>query len=52
MEDNALILKTLIQRAASVKQPLYTMFIDLEKAYDRIPRERLWNILLDELQLD
>lgn len=35
-----------------MKQKLYAMFIDLQKAYDTIPRDRLWSVLLEELNLE
>ena len=45
-------MKTVIQRAIARKEPLFAMFIDLQKAYDSIPRNKLWTVLIDELHLD
>lgn len=52
VDDNCLILKTIVERAVLEKQPLFAVFVDLSKAYDSISRERLWNVLLGELNLD
>ena len=40
--DNLLVMRTLIEQQRSVRSPLYTVFVDLEKAYDSIPRDKLW----------
>jgi hypothetical protein len=41
-----------MQRSKQLKENLFCLFIDLAKAYDSIPRDKLWAALLDELNLD
>ena len=51
IEDNALLLQTAIEKAHAGKEPLYLLFVDLEKAYDSIDRSKLWEVLVGELQI-
>lgn len=43
--DNIAILKTLMDRAKLEKRKLILVFLDIEKAYDRVIREILWKII-------
>lgn len=42
----------MVERAMYHKEPLFAVFVDLSKAYDSISRERLWTVLIDDLNLD
>ena len=37
--------------AAQGRGPLAVAFLDLEKAYDRVPRRRLWEVFAQELDI-
>jgi hypothetical protein len=43
--DNCFILRHVIDAAAVRKKPLYCAFIDFSKAYDRVDRGLLWQVL-------
>ena len=43
--DNALVVRALTERYRHENQPLYCAFIDFAKAYDTVPREKLWRKL-------
>ncbi len=43
--DNVLVLRALTERFRHDSQPLYCAFIDFTKAYDTVPREKLWRKL-------
>ena len=43
--DNTFILRHLTESAEARGKPLYTAFIDFSKAYDRIDRALLWQVL-------
>ena len=43
--DNCFILRHVIDGAGVRKKPLYCAFIDFSKAYDRVDRELLWQVL-------
>ncbi len=40
------ILRTLIEQSKTKKKPLYCCFVDLKKAFDIVPREVLWHVLV------
>ena len=45
--EQALILHTLIQYSNRANKPLAIAYIDLQKAYDRVNRAKLWDALLE-----
>ena len=47
--EQTLILHTLIQFCTRAKKPLGIIFVDLEKAYDRVSRAKLWDCLVQQL---
>jgi hypothetical protein len=49
--DQALILQTVIQYCNKANKPMAIAFIDLEKAYDKINRAKLWDALIQELKI-
>ena len=40
--DTMFVLKILTERYREVQKELDYVFVDLEKAYNRVPREELW----------
>ena len=43
--DNLFTITTLMEKAHKHNQTLFLAFIDLRKAFDRVPREQLWEVL-------
>ena len=46
------MLQTMFQLANTDRDPLYTVFVDLRKAYDCVDRARLYQALVEELGVD
>ena len=44
---NTFTLNHFINKSKANKKPLYCCFVDLEKAYDSTPRDKLWQRLHD-----
>jgi len=44
--DQLFILQTLIEQSKAKKKPLYCCFMDLKKAFDIVPHEALWQVLV------
>jgi hypothetical protein len=43
--DQLFILRTLVEQSKAKKKPLYCCFVDFKKAFDTVPREKLWQVL-------
>jgi len=44
--DQLFILRTLIEWSKAKKKPLYCCFVDFKKAFDIVPHEVLWQVLV------
>ena len=51
VEDHQLLLMYLLLAASHQRGPLALAFLDLEKAYDWLPRVTLWRVLAAELEV-
>ena len=51
IEDHQLLLTYLLLVASRHRGPLALAFIDLEKAYDQVPKTTLWQVLAEELEV-
>ena len=49
--EQALTVQQLVQYSVCAKQPLGLLFIDLEKAYDRVDRKTLWEDMAHKLNI-
>ena len=43
--DNVFIMQAVIANAHKAKKKLYCCFVDFKKAFDSVPRQRLWEVL-------
>lgn len=39
------VARRLLEKAREHEDDLFTLFVDLQKAYDSVPREALWRVL-------
>ena len=51
LEDNLLLAQHLVLRAIHASRPTAFLFLDVEKAYDRLDRRALWDTLLTHYHL-
>ena len=49
--DKIFILKQILEKSWEYGKDLFACFVDLEKAYERVPRDKLW-IVLQEYGVD
>ena len=49
--EQALIVQQLVQYSVCSKSPLGLIFIDLNKAYDRVDRKTLWEDMANKLNI-
>ena len=45
--DQIFTLKQVFEKSREYAKDVFACFVDLEKAYDRIPRIKLWSVLLE-----
>ncbi|XP_031339662.1 uncharacterized protein LOC116168130 [Photinus pyralis] len=49
-QDHIFTIKQIIQKTAQKKSNACFAFIDLEKAFDKVPRKKVWKILYEKME--
>jgi len=47
--DATFIVRQLQEKYMAAKKDLWLAFVDLEKAFDRVPREVLWSVVIERV---
>lgn len=46
VEDNSVILRTILQKCKFIRSSTFLLFVDLQKAYDSVDRSALWAVMM------
>ena len=48
--DAMFVLRMLMEKYREGERELHCVFVNLEKAYDKVPREELWQLLYEKIR--